>query len=136
LQEAKAMDWSIDYLEKESNVPLGGIVSMKTSGPADWDQNKSMSEQALALGRKNGAHRFLVDHRKIEHGFSVLQVDGLPRMLKQIGVTAEDKIAIVFDASSQLGNAFSFFRDVSFLEGLSVKIFTDTKEATEWLKSA
>jgi hypothetical protein len=69
-------------------------------------------------------------------------------MLRQIGVTAEDKIAIVFDASpaspdsrsasqggSQLGNAFSFFRDVSFLEGLAVRIFTSTEEATKWLKS-
>jgi hypothetical protein len=142
------MDWSIDYLEEDAQSPLGGIVSMKTSGPADWDQNKSMSEEALALGRKKGVNRFLVDHRKIEHGLSVLQVDNLPRMLKQIGVTAKDKIAIVFDASpaspdsrsasrggSQLGNAFSFFRDVSFLEGLAVRIFTDTKEATEWLES-
>jgi hypothetical protein len=123
------MDWSIDYLEED------GIVSMKTSGPADLEQNVSMSKEALALGRKKGVNRFLVDHRKIEHGLSVLQVDNLPRMLKQIGVTADDKVAIVFDPSPQMSNAFSFFRDVSFLEGLAVRIFTNPKEATEWLKS-
>jgi len=123
------MDWSIDYLEEDN------IVSMKTSGPADWDQNKSMSEQALAVAREKGANRFLVDHRKLGPGLSVLQVDSLPKMLRQIGVTAEDKIAIVFDTSRQMNNVFSFFKDVSFLEGLAVQIFTDTKEATVWLKS-
>jgi len=124
------MEWTIDYLEKD------GIVYMKTSGPADWDQNKKMSETALALGRKNGSHRFFVDHRKLEHGLSILQVDDLPKMLKQIGVTSQDKVAIVFDPASPISNTFKFFRDASFLASLQLQIFTDKNEAIAWLKLA
>jgi hypothetical protein len=124
------MEWTIDYLEKD------GIVYMKTSGPADWDQNKKLSEKALALGHKHGSHRFLVDHRKLEHGLSVLQVDDLPKMLKQIGVTSQDKVAIVFDPASPISNTFKFFRDASFLASLQLQIFTDKDEAIAWLKLA
>jgi hypothetical protein len=124
------MEWTIDYLEKD------GIVYMKTSGPADWDQNKKMSEKALTLGRKNGSHRFLVDHRKLEHGLSILQVDDLPKMLKQIGVASQDKVAIVFDPASPISNTFKFFRDASFLASLQLQIFTDKDEAIAWLKLA
>jgi hypothetical protein len=123
------MEWTIDYLEKD------GIVYIRTYGPADWDVNKKMSEEALALGRGKGTHRFLVDHRNLEHGLSILQVDKLPGMLKQIGVTAEDIMAVVYNPSSQMSESFSFFKNASFLESLQVKIFTNSDEAVAWLKS-
>jgi hypothetical protein len=123
------MEWKIDYLEKN------GIVRMKTFGPADWDQHRRMSEEALALGRKNGSHRFLADHRKLEHGLSILQVDDIPRMLKEIGVTSEDKVAIVFDPASPLSNTFKFFRDAAFLASLQSRIFPDNDIAMAWLKA-
>ncbi|MFH1372120.1 MAG: hypothetical protein ABII09_12660 [Planctomycetota bacterium] len=123
------MEWKIDYLEKD------GIVSVKTSGPANWDQTRKMCEEALALGRSNGSHRFLVDHQQIEHGLTILQVDDLPGMFKQIGVTAEDKIAILFNPAPKMSEAFAFFRDTSFLASLQVRLFTETGEAIAWLKS-
>ncbi|MGA2171638.1 MAG: hypothetical protein ABSG82_01315 [Sedimentisphaerales bacterium] len=124
------MEWKIDYLEQD------GIVRMKTSGPATFDHNKKMSEEALALAHKNGSNRFLVDHRDLEHGLSTLQVDDMPRMLKQIGVTPEDRIAIVFNPTSPISNAFQFFRNSAFIQSLQVRIFIDPDEAITWLKSA
>jgi hypothetical protein len=129
LKETQTMEWTIDYLEKD------GIVYMKTSGPADWEGNKKMSEEALAFGRRNGSHRFLADHRQLEHGLSILQIDDIPKMLKQIGVTSEDKVAVVFDPASPISNAFKFFRDASFLASLQLQIFTEKDEAIAWLKS-
>jgi hypothetical protein len=123
------MEWTIEYLEK------GEIVRIKTFGPADWDQHRRMSEEALALGKKNGSHRFLADHRKLEHGLSILQVDDIPGMLKEIGVTSEDKVAIVFDPASPLSNTFKFFGDAAFLASLQIRIFSDKDEAIAWLKS-
>jgi hypothetical protein len=123
------MKWTIEYLEKD------GIVRIKTFGPADWDQHRRMSEEALALGRKNGSHRFLADHRKLEHGLSILQVDDIPKMLKEIGVTSEDKVAIVFNPASPINNAVKFFRDAAFLASLQLLIFSDENKAIEWLKT-
>ncbi|MGD0596482.1 MAG: hypothetical protein ABSA64_03040 [Sedimentisphaerales bacterium] len=123
------MKWTIEYLEKD------GIVRIKTFGPADWDQHRRMSEEALALGRKNGSHRFLADHRKLEHGLSILQVDDIPKMLKEIGVTSEDKVAIVFNPASPINNAVKFFRDAAFLASLQLLIFSNENKAIEWLKA-
>jgi hypothetical protein len=123
------MKWTIEYLEKD------GIVRIKTFGPADWDQHRRMSEETLALGRKNGSQRFLIDHRKLEHGLSILQVDNIPGMLKEIGVTSEDKVAIVFDQASPISNAVKFFRDAAFLASLQLRIFPDNDIAMAWLKA-
>jgi hypothetical protein len=123
------MKWTIEYLEKDR------IVYMKTFGPSDWEENRQMCEKALAVGRSNGSHRFLVDHRNLEHGLSTLQVDDLPGMLKQIGVDAQDKIALVFDPSSPISESFSFFRDSAFLESLRVRNFTDPDKAIAWLET-
>jgi hypothetical protein len=122
------MEWTIDYQED-------GVVRVKTTGYADWEQNKKMCEEGLAVGRKHGSHRFLIDQRGIKSVLSVLQVDSLPATLKQIGVTSEDKVAVVFDPASKLDETFKFFRNTAFLESLSVKLFTDADEAIAWLKS-
>jgi len=123
------MEWTIEYLKED------GIVCVKTYGRISWDENKQMSEEALAVGRKNGVRKFLVDHRQMEHGLSILQVDKLPEMFKQIGVTAEDKVAILFDAASPMSRTFAFFRDTAFIESLRFGVFNDPAEATEWLES-
>jgi hypothetical protein len=63
------MKWEIDYLKED------GIVYIKTSGQATWEGNKKMSQEGLTLGRKNNTCKYIIDHRNMEHGLSVLQVD-------------------------------------------------------------
>ncbi len=123
------MKWTIKHLEKDN------IVCMKTAGPANWDQNKKMCEDAFSLAQKYGSHRFIVDHRKLVHGLTILQIDDMPGMLKQIGVTSRDKVAMVFDPVSPISDAVKFFRDVAFLVSLQLLLFSDKKEAMTWLKS-
>ena len=123
------MEWTINRLEKDN------IICMKTLGPADWDQNKKMCEEAFSLAQKHGSHRFIVDHRKLEHGLSILQIDDIPEMLKQIGVTPQDKVAMLFDPASPISDAVKFFRDAAFLASLQLRIFSDKDKAIAWLKA-
>lgn len=123
------MEWTIDYLEKDD------IIQITTSGSGSWEQSMETCKEALALGRRMGSHRYLVDHRQLEHGMTILQVDTLPETFKEIGVTAEDNIAIVYDPVSELSDMFSFFRDSSFLASLRVRLFTEIDEASAWLKT-
>lgn len=123
------MEWTIKHLEKDN------IIYIKTSGPADWDQNKKMCEEAFSLAQKHGSYRFIIDHRKLEHGLTILQIDDTPGMLKQIGVTSRDKMAMLFDPASPISGAVKFFRDAAFLASLQLMIFSDKSEAIEWLKS-
>ena len=123
------MEWTINRLEKDN------IICMKTLGPANWDQNKKMCEEAFSLAQKHGSHRFIVDHRKLEHGLSILQIDDIPEMLKQIGVTPQDKVAMLFDPASPISDAVKFFRDAAFLASLQLRIFSDKDKAIAWLKA-
>jgi hypothetical protein len=124
------MEWTIKRLEKDN------IICITTSGPANWDQNKKMCEEAFSLAQKHGSHRFIVDHRKLEHGLTILQIDDIPGMLKQIGVTSQDKVAMVFDPASPISDAVKFFRDTAFLASLQLRIFSDKNKAITWLKAS
>ena len=123
------MKWTIKHLEKD------GIVTVKTFGQVSWDENKQLSEQALSMGREKSVRKFFVDHRQMEHGLTILQVDELPEMFKEIGVTSEDMVAILFDANSPMSDTFEFFMNAASIESLHFRVFTDQDEAVAWLKS-
>ena len=123
------MEWTIDYLEEE------GIVSAKASGVMDWDEHKRFAEELYPLAKKHGAHRILIDFREVVTKFTILQIDDLPKMLKEMGVGPEFKIASVYDLSSPRGHEFTFFNNVATLLSITVKQFEDKDEAIAWLKS-
>ena len=123
------MDWKIKYQKKN------GIVWIKTSGIAGWEGSRKLTEEALECGRGNGSRRFLIDNRNLERALDTLEIDKLPDMLKEAGVTAEDRMALVYESSSPLKDTYKFFRDVAYIASFNIKIFTDIDEAVAWLKS-
>jgi hypothetical protein len=124
-----AMEWTIDYLEKE------GIVRAKTSGVMDWDEHKRFAEELYPFAKKQGVHKILIDFREMRPKFTILQIDDLPNMLREAGVGPEFKIASVYDPASPHGHEFRFFNDVATLLRIKVKQFVDPNEALAWLKS-
>ena len=125
------MEWAVEYLAEEA------VVHVTLSGPADLEQHKEVCEKAVALARSNGTNRFFVDDRKLTHGMSVLQIDYLPELLKESGLTNQDRVAIVFNeaAPEKEKKEFGFFMNTSNLSSLQVRNFTDIEEAMAWLKS-
>lgn len=123
------MDWSVYYLEQD------GLVFAKTTGLINWDKNKRLSEDALSMGRKYGSSRFLIDHRDGTLNLSILEIDGIPRMFKEMGLCPSDKMAILYNADSPHSSEFVFFQNVSLLSSLQVKVFIDKEQALDWLKS-
>ena len=123
------MDWSVYYLEQD------GLVFAKTSGLINWEKNKRLSEEVLSTGLKYGSSRFLIDHRDGTLNLSILEIDDIPKMFKEIGLCPSDKMAILYNADSSHSSEFVFFQNVSQLASLQVKIFTDKEQALYWLKS-
>lgn len=121
------MNWEIDYLEEDQ------IVEARTSGRLRWEDNKLLSEQMLEAGREHRTNRFLVDHQELQPGFSVLEADKLPGMLRDIGVDPQDKIAVLFSPGLLKDDLFSFLQNVAYLNSLQLKVFTDRDEAIDWL---
>jgi hypothetical protein len=123
------MQWNIDYLEED------GIVSAKASGEMNWDEHKRFAEELYPLAKAHGVHKILIDFREVVTNFTILQIDDLPKMLMEIGVGPDLKIASVYDLSSPKGHEFKFFNNVATLLSLSVKQFDNPDEAIAWLKS-
>ncbi|MBN2019056.1 MAG: STAS/SEC14 domain-containing protein [Sedimentisphaerales bacterium] len=123
------MEHSIDYLEPE------GIVHAKTSAALTLDAIKQLSQEALRVGRKHGVFRFLADYRDSELDLSILEIDDLPAILKDIGIGSEDKIAVLFNPESPKKSLFLFFQNVAFLRSLQFRVFPDEDKALAWLKS-
>jgi hypothetical protein len=122
------MKWEIDYIEDH------GIVKVKTSGQIGRNDNIRISEEMLAAGRAKNFNAFLVDHNRTVLELSVLEVDRLPAMFKDMGFSPRDKIAILFNPESPSSNLLSFAQNVFYLDSLQIRVFTDPDEASVWLK--
>ncbi len=67
--------------------------------------------------------------------FTVLQIDDLPKLLKDMGLGPEYRIAAIYDPSSPHSSEFTFFRNVASILSLQVEHFADKDEGLAWLKS-
>jgi hypothetical protein len=123
------MKWKIDYIEDH------GIVKVKTSGQMRWDDKIKLSEETLAAGRQKNVNAFLVDHKEAAFGLSVLEIDRLPAMFKDIGFGPKDKMAILVNPESPNSNLFTFLQNVFDINSLQIKVFTNPAEADAWLKN-
>jgi hypothetical protein len=123
------MDWTIDYLEKDH------IVRVKASGVMDWDEHKRFAEELYPFAKEHGVLKILIDFRQMQPKFTVLQIDDLPDMLRNVGVGPEFKIASVYDPASPHSHEFKFFNNVATLLHIRVQQFVDPDEALTWLKS-
>jgi hypothetical protein len=59
----------------------------------------------------------------------------LPKLLKEIGIGPEFKIAAIYDPSSPKSSEHIFFRNVATIMSLQVKQFADKDAAIAWPKS-
>jgi hypothetical protein len=123
------MKWTIEYLEKDK------VVAAKVNGIMDWEEHKKFAEELFPLARKKGIHRILIDFREMVPDFTVLQIDDLPKMLMDIGVGPDLRIAAIFDTSSPKANEHVFFKNVATIMSLQVEQFAGPEEAIKWLKT-
>ena len=123
------MKWEIEHNKKDS------ILVVKTSGLITWDDNKIMTQEAFAAAKHHGTKKVLVDHRLLQTNLTVLQIDDLPKLFKEIGIGPEYKVAILFDPASPRSGNFTFFENVSIVSSLQFRVFSELAEAIEWLKA-
>jgi hypothetical protein len=123
------MEWKIDYLEE------GGIVSAKLSGVMDWAEHKKFAEELYPFAHKHGSQNIFIDFLEITPRFTILQVDDLPGLLKELGVGPEDRIAALHNPSAPHHRENVFFKNVATIKSITVRYFTSKDEAIAWLKS-
>jgi hypothetical protein len=126
--EQGRLKWQIDFIEEL------GIVRVKTKGLMDWEYKRKLCEEMLAAGRKNNMKAFLVDQKESVFGLSVLEIDRLPVVLKDIGFTQQDKLAVLVNPDSLKDDLFKFLQNVCVLKSMQIRVFDDAEKATTWLK--
>ncbi len=122
------MKWEIGYNKAE------GILDVTTTGLITWDENRLMTEEVLTAAKQHDTQKVLVDHRKLQSNLTVLQIDDLPQMFRDVGVGSEYRVAILFDPDSPKSSNFKFFENVSIISSLQFKVFSKSDEAVKWLK--
>jgi hypothetical protein len=123
------MDWTVEYLKEE------GIVHAKITGVVTWGECRKMIEEFFSYGRKQEVHRYLLECSQFEHNLTLLQIDDMPKLLKEIGFGAEDKMAIVVESSSRHIKELKFLENVARLAKLHLRHFTDYEKGGEWLRT-
>jgi len=123
------MEWIIDYLEEDS------IVLVKILRPVNIEGIRQFSIEMDLLAREHNTHRYLIDHRSVDVTMSVLDIDKVPAMLKEINADFEGKVAILMDPSAPKRNLFNFLKNVLNLVSMKMEIFSDKDEAIAWLTS-
>jgi hypothetical protein len=123
------MKWTIEYLEKDR------IVAAKINGIMDWEEHRKFAEDFFPAARKKGYHRILIDFRELIPVLTVLQIDDLPKMLREVGVDSDLRIAAIHDLSSPKANEYIFFKNVATIMSLQVEIFDNREDAIKWLKT-
>jgi hypothetical protein len=109
-------------------------VKAKASGPMSWEDKKKLTEEALAAGREKNVNAFLMDQKESQFGLSILEIDRLPGMFRNLGFTPNDKVAILVNPDSIGSGILRFFENVFYLSSLQIRIFSETEEAKSWLK--
>lgn len=128
--EDKYIKWTMNYLEED------GIVIAELLNPLSLEDTKQFCIELDMLARKHNAHKYFVDHRGVDVTMSVLDIDKIPDMLREIGADFGGRIAILLDASAPKGNLFGFLKNLLHLASMRFELFFDKDEAIAWLKSS
>ncbi len=121
------MAWTITYSAGER------VLTITTSGVLTPSALADMVRDALAEGRRRGVHRYLVDHRQVTLAVTTLDLYEWPKRMMELGVSHEDRVAIVIRENSAQRADFDFAETRAFNAGFRHKTFTDPTVALRWL---
>lgn len=122
------MSWEIEFVGKD------GILHLKAKGVMNIDLIKQMSSQTISSAAEHGTNKYLVDFREMVPEVSTMNINDLPKIFHEFGMTHGSCMAMVFSPSSEKKEDFFFFETVSRNQGLRIRLFMDLNEASQWLK--
>ena len=111
--------------------PHDEIIYVKMIGEFDA---KTLSESTASLVEelnRTSYRKILLDHSEATPLLSVLEQHERPEVAEKIGVQRACRVAIVYRKDHE---TYLFIETVARNKGFSVKIFTSTEEAVNWLR--
>lgn len=115
--------------------PQTDIIYIRANGDLTLEIVREYTNTAALLAKETGCFRFLSDLHETVLALSMLDVYGIPEMVKEIGLASdvpEHKIrrAVVLP---RIGELSLFFETVSKNRVQNVALFDDVESARKWL---
>ena len=122
------MAFTLEFLEAQ------GIVSIRTSGTMTLQEFIQLAQEAFPFGVKHQTERFLVDHSNMTPDVNSFDIHELPKILQQLGLAGNVKVAVVYPENSPGKDDFDFYQISAWSNGINnLRHFTDMQQAMTWL---
>lgn len=108
-------------------------ISAFISGEVSVERVKKLAIELIGISKQTNVTRFLVDYRNGSLASSVTEVHKLPETLLELGISANESFALVYQAGSPRAHLFNFFESLCVFRPLNIKVFTNYDEAYQWL---
>lgn len=116
-----------------SYLPDSKIIRIMTFGSYDRDANKQVVAAGLAAKEEHGTDRFLVDHRNVDLAFDIMNLSDIPKINERLGVQPGYWLALLHRADRNVVEKFQYLEDLSYIQGMRRRVFTDEQAAIDWL---
>lgn len=122
------MAWVVRHL------PEPDLIEVVAEGPADRDQLRQLTRDAVAAGHAHRCSRFLVDHRRTRLVLGAAEIFDMPRRGEDAGFGSDLRIAILIEAASPSRADFEFYAIQCGNLGIHfLRLFFDREQALAWL---
>lgn len=122
------MGWTVDHLESQD------LVRVISEGPADRQQLRQLTRDAIEAGQRHHCPRFLVDHRRTRLALGTTEIFDMPRRGEDAGFGDALRIAILVSPDSPSRADFEFYAIQCGNLGMHfLRLFFDLDSALEWL---
>ena len=125
------MSWIVNYLEDRK------VVRVVAQGPADRQQLRQLTRDAVGEGHRQACARFLIDHRLTRLVLGTAEIFDMPKRGEDAGFGADLRIAILIGEDSPSRADFEFYAIQCGNLGIHfLRLFFDEQSALDWLSPA
>ena len=122
------MGWTVDHLEDP------GVIRVVAEGPADRQQLRQLTRDAVAAGHQHRCARFLIDHRRTQLALGTAEIFDMPKRGEDAGFGDDLRIGILIEPESPSRPDFEFYAIQCGNLGIHfLRLFFDEATALDWL---
>lgn len=122
------MGWVVEHLAAQD------VVRVTAEGPADRQQLRQLTRDAVVAGHQHRCARFLVDHRRTRLALGTAEIFDMPKRGEDAGFGTDLRIAILVDADSPSRGDFEFYAIQCGNLGIHfLRLFFDEAAALDWI---
>ena len=110
-----------------------GIVEAVFSGIVTAEEVRAETAECLVLSRENKTSMFLTDLREADLRLTTVDIVTLPDLYSSIGSRRPVRMAVMPPPHEKGRKDVAFYETVCINQGWTAKVFSERREAIDWL---